>query len=212
MRRGIGRAGLSAERMAEQKVHSLLTALERGGRADWPRLAEALSGPGERLDEVVRQRMEGLLGRDLGEARVHSGPQAEHLADYLGAEAFTLGPRIFAPARNLSPTTEQGAGLLAHELTHVVQQTQPQAIGPAAVPIAGEAPAAGPVPQLAAAGDRGATRDQAGEAEALAAEQAARKGARSSEPERQEVDVEALADRVYQLMKQDLRLERERGI
>lgn len=197
---------MAAARMAERTVSSLLSLAEGNRRVQWSRLAEALAGPEERLDEPVRHRMEGILGHELGEVRVHSSPQVEPMATYLGAEAFTVGPRVFAPPDRLNPQTERGAGLLAHELAHVVQQTRP-------LPLAGRAVGRmdAPTPsglQLARSG--GQETADAGESQAREAERAGESTARPHGAPRAQVDVEALAERVYTLMKRDLQLERER--
>lgn len=69
--------------------------------------------------------MENRLQRDLSAVRVHTTPTAAKSATALNAAAYTLGHNIvFAPGR-YSPNSPDGRRLLAHELTHVVQQTAP---------------------------------------------------------------------------------------
>lgn len=100
---------------------------------------------GKPLDETTRSQMESLLGHDLKEVRVHDSRQADRLAGRLGGEAFTVGSHVFGPSEKLSAGTTQGAGLLAHEITHVIQQTKPQELAfgtsierPVAPPPAGQ--------------------------------------------------------------------------
>jgi hypothetical protein len=79
-------------------------------------------GGGQPLPEPERAFFETRLGEDLGSVRVHTGPQAANVARFLGAEAFAFGPHVvFAPGR-YSPETHNGKRLLAHEITHVIQQ------------------------------------------------------------------------------------------
>ena len=87
---------------------------------------QRLSGLGKALDEATRSRMESLLGYDLRDVRVHDSRQAAELAERLGAHAFTLRSHIFGPGEKLSLLTPEGGGLLAHEITHVIQQTKPR--------------------------------------------------------------------------------------
>ena len=62
--------------------------------------------------------MEGLLGADLSGVRIHQGPQA----DAIGAQAFTVGDRVYFGRQQYRPNTPQGQALLAKQLTYVVQQ------------------------------------------------------------------------------------------
>ncbi|MHC5258245.1 eCIS core domain-containing protein [Streptomyces sp. UC4497] len=77
---------------------------------------------GSPLPATTRSFMESGFGRDFGDVRVHTGPQAAGSADRLNARAFTSGRDIFFGAGQYNPGTTAGQGLLAHELTHVVQQ------------------------------------------------------------------------------------------
>ena len=86
-------------------------------------VAAMQSGSASGLDSSTRHFMEGRFGRDLGAVRVHSGPRAAAAADALGARAFTVGRDIFFNAGQYQPQASTGRHLLAHELTHTVQQT-----------------------------------------------------------------------------------------
>ena len=101
---------------------SLAALPPRDGRAnDEVDLAEQhLRGatPGEPLPAALRRRYEDALGHDLGAVRIHRGLAAERAADDLQARAFTHRNHIW-----LGPRADPGdARLMAHELTHVVQQ------------------------------------------------------------------------------------------
>jgi hypothetical protein len=89
-------------------------------------LISRIMGEGKALDETTRVQMESIVGHDLKEVRVHDSCQAGELVSRLGADAFTVGAKIFAPPGRLMTGTGEGEGLLAHEVTHVVQQTKPR--------------------------------------------------------------------------------------
>jgi len=69
----------------------------------------------------------GHVGGDLSDVRLHSDPTAAAAARDMGALAFTIGKDVFFSQGAYSPNTQEGQALLAHELTHVVQQTGSQA-------------------------------------------------------------------------------------
>jgi hypothetical protein len=83
----------------------------------------ALVSPGRPLDPALRQRMELRFGHDFSRVRVHVGPAAEQSARELDANAYTLGHDVVFGASQFEPQTHQGQRLIAHELTHVVQQS-----------------------------------------------------------------------------------------
>jgi outer membrane protein OmpA-like peptidoglycan-associated protein len=88
-----------------------------------PSVAEALSAPGQTLDAETRAFFEPRFGRDLGGVRVHADAQAGRSAETLKARAYTVGRDIVFGAREYAPDSAEGRRLLAHELTHVVQQS-----------------------------------------------------------------------------------------
>ncbi|MEU1598359.1 DUF4157 domain-containing protein [Streptomyces sp. NPDC005708] len=80
-------------------------------------------GRGQPLDVETRNRMEPLFGRDFSGVRVHTAaPTPLAAAD---APAYTIGRDIYFTAGRYAPRTPEGGRLLAHELAHVAQQTQP---------------------------------------------------------------------------------------
>lgn len=79
-------------------------------------------GGGWPLDRQVQASMEDAFGADFGQVRVHTGPQADALNQSLSARAFTTGHDIFFGEGQYNPQSSAGQELLAHELTHVVQQ------------------------------------------------------------------------------------------
>jgi hypothetical protein len=80
-------------------------------------------GGGRPLRDDVRSFFEQRFGHDFGGVRVHTGGRADRAADSLDARAFTIGRDIYLKRGEYRPETRRGKRLLAHELTHVVQQT-----------------------------------------------------------------------------------------
>lgn len=74
------------------------------------------------LNEGTQSFMESRLGADFSDVRVHSDQAAATSAEALGANAYTTGRDIYFAAGKYAPETSEGRHLLAHELTHVVQQ------------------------------------------------------------------------------------------
>jgi Domain of unknown function (DUF4157) len=95
-------------------------------------------GGGAGLPPGTRARVESLLGDPLADVRVHDGPAADALARSVAARAFTTGRDVFFARGEYRPGTPSGEGLLAHELTHVVQQRGAPASGPLTVTEAGD--------------------------------------------------------------------------
>jgi hypothetical protein len=79
-------------------------------------------GGGTPLPEGLRQSMGQSFGADLSAVRVHTGPAADELSRSMQARAFTVGSDIFLARGQYRPDTTSGQRLLAHELTHTVQQ------------------------------------------------------------------------------------------
>ena len=88
-----------------------------------PIVYEIMNSPGEPLDAKARAFMEPRFGHDFGDVRVHTDPTAAESAHAVNALAYTVGREVVFGAGQYRPNTEDGKRLLAHELTHVVQQT-----------------------------------------------------------------------------------------
>jgi len=84
---------------------------------------DALRSPSHPLDSSTRTFMEPRFGYDFSGVRVHAGPLADQSARDLNAHAYTVGNDIVFGAGQWSPGTDDGRRLIAHELTHVVQQS-----------------------------------------------------------------------------------------
>lgn len=83
-------------------------------------------GAGQQLPPSSRAYFEPRLGRDLSDVRIHTDGQASQAASSISAKAFTAGNNIVFGAGQHAPQTHQGRTLLAHELTHVIQQSDDQ--------------------------------------------------------------------------------------
>lgn len=79
-------------------------------------------GSGQAIDGTVQKQMGGSMGTDFSHVRVHTGSESHALNQQLNAKAFTTGSDIFFRDGAYSPQSSGGQELLAHELTHVVQQ------------------------------------------------------------------------------------------
>ena len=83
---------------------------------------KALEGRGQPFPPSVRAFFEPRFGYDFSPVRVHTHAWAHQMARAVNARAFTLGRHIVFGERNYAPTTSEGQHLLAHELTHMIQQ------------------------------------------------------------------------------------------
>lgn len=80
------------------------------------------SGGGSPLDRDTRGFMESRLGADFGDVRVHTDSKAAESARSVQAYAYTVGSDVVFQSGKYEPDSESGKRMLAHELTHVVQQ------------------------------------------------------------------------------------------
>jgi hypothetical protein len=83
---------------------------------------EVLHGPGQPLDSASRAFFEPRFGRDFSRVRVHTDARAAESAQAIHALAYTVGEHLVFDAGQYAPETLVGRRLLAHELTHAVQQ------------------------------------------------------------------------------------------
>ena len=92
------------------------------------RISESVSlrefrGRGGPLSKTSRDYFEPRFGKDFGAVRIHTGLKAESAAAAVRAKAFTSGTDIVFNKGKYSPENAEGRKLIAHELTHVVQQS-----------------------------------------------------------------------------------------
>jgi hypothetical protein len=83
----------------------------------------AKKGGGRPLNQQVKADMESSFGHDFSEVRIHNDKEAAELCASLNAQAFAIGNDIFFNEGRYDAESDKGKELLAHELTHVVQQT-----------------------------------------------------------------------------------------
>jgi hypothetical protein len=83
----------------------------------------ALAEPGAPLGPALRQDMEQRFGRDFSRVRVHAGSAAEQSARDVDTSAYTVGHDVVFGTSRFAPQTSERQRLIAHELTHVVQQS-----------------------------------------------------------------------------------------
>ncbi|MCL6429562.1 MAG: DUF4157 domain-containing protein [Anaerolineae bacterium] len=79
-------------------------------------------GEGQPLDGAIGSELGAAFGHDLSGVRVHTSPEADSLSRALNARAFTTGRDIFFRSGAYEPHSTSGRQLIAHEVTHVVQQ------------------------------------------------------------------------------------------
>lgn len=80
-------------------------------------------GGGQPLDTTLQKQASQAMGHDLSGVRVHTSPEAHDLSRQLSAKAFTTGQDVFFREGAYDPHSSAGQELIAHELTHVVQQS-----------------------------------------------------------------------------------------
>jgi len=118
------------QRQDEEEEDEPIQTKESGGHApalDPPTESAitAMKGGGHALTDAERVFFNDRFNHDFSGVRVHADSQSGGLARTIRAKAFTVGSHIFFGQGEYSPNTSDGRRLLAHELTHVVQQTAP---------------------------------------------------------------------------------------
>lgn len=93
------------------------------GQAEVPSIVhEVVRSPGQALEPASRDFMESRFQHDFSAVRVHTGSEAAVAARAIQARAFTVGPNIVFGHGEFAPGTSEGKRLMAHELSHVIQQ------------------------------------------------------------------------------------------
>jgi uncharacterized protein DUF4157 len=129
-----------ADRVAEQvmrmptggtpRTHEDMPVMRKessGGQASHdapPVVQQALSSGGQSLDAGTQEMMGTRFGQDFSHVRVHTDGQASESAQAINARAYTIGSDVVFGEGQYRPETGEGQRLLAHELTHVVQQSE----------------------------------------------------------------------------------------
>ncbi|HET9061002.1 MAG TPA: DUF4157 domain-containing protein [Acidimicrobiales bacterium] len=120
---GLARQVSSVQRLAEVGAD--------GGTVgeETERAISSARGKGAPLPDKARKSMEGAFGADFSGVRVHTGPESAALNDRVQAKAFTIGSDIFFRESAPDAGTSEGQALLAHELTHTIQQGGAKPVG-----------------------------------------------------------------------------------
>jgi Domain of unknown function (DUF4157) len=119
----VGPADDSYEREADAVAAEVMSNLQRA-----PAIDVAERGPSRirphsgQFDPMTRRRMEHAFGADFDGVRVHTSATIDTAAEGLAADAFTLGRDVYVRRSLYRPGTPDGDRLLAHELTHTLQQ------------------------------------------------------------------------------------------
>jgi len=126
---GEGRAPLSRlqQTVGNRAVQRLIAQRKQDGPSELDEDTAARinqqRGGGQLLDSTVQARMGTATGQDFSGVKVHTDPESHALNEQLSAKAFTTGQDIFFRDGAYDPGSSAGQELLAHELTHVVQQS-----------------------------------------------------------------------------------------
>ncbi len=121
-----GTCGACQEKGVEEETESKILQRQASSAGSGETMADAGGIPtasaSAPLDRQTRDFMEPRFGSDFSDVRVHSDTAAAESAQALGADAYTTGRDIYFGAGKYAPQSREGQHLLAHELTHTVQQ------------------------------------------------------------------------------------------
>ncbi|MBW4555737.1 MAG: DUF4157 domain-containing protein [Trichormus sp. ATA11-4-KO1] len=121
-------SSVQREKMQDEEELQMKPMVQRvsdGGMAATPDLEASIQrakGSGQPLSDNIRQPMEQAFGADFSGVKVHADAQSDELNQSIQAKAFTTGQDIFFRQGAYNPGSRGGQELIAHELTHVVQQ------------------------------------------------------------------------------------------
>ena len=119
----VSRKCAACEEEDKQKLQMKSASSDQNSAAEAPAIVqEVLREPGEPLDAELRAFFEPRFGYDFSGVRVHADDRAGKSARSIGASAYTVGSNIAFASGGYAPATSSGRRLIAHELTHVVQQ------------------------------------------------------------------------------------------
>lgn len=121
---GMGLPSQTAQGPTPQRIQRLGHNISIDGNEVAPAsVVQVLAGSGRPLEAGLRQEMELRFGQDFSSVRVHTDTRAARSAQDVDALAYTVGQNIVFGAGQFAPKTSVGRRLLAHELTHTVQQS-----------------------------------------------------------------------------------------
>ena len=111
----------------ELQMKPIQRVANQAGMAVSPDLETSIAqarGGGQPLDRSIREPIEQAMGADFSGVKIHTDAQADQLNRSVQARAFTTGQDVFFRQGEYNPGSRGGQELIAHELTHVVQQTE----------------------------------------------------------------------------------------
>jgi hypothetical protein len=120
----VSRKCAACEEEEENKVQMKQASAARSVGAAPLSVHEVLRQPGRPLDAATRAFFEPRFRQDFSGVRVHTDASAERSAQEIGADAYAVASDIVFRTNRFAPDTEPGRRLLAHELTHVAQQSR----------------------------------------------------------------------------------------
>lgn len=106
----------------EEKLQMKEASTAAGGMTAPSIVNNVINSPGQSLDKGTRSFMESRFGYDFGNVQIHDDGAAHQSAYEINALAYTYRDHVIFGERQYQPTTNSGKELLAHELTHVIQQ------------------------------------------------------------------------------------------
>jgi hypothetical protein len=112
---------MGRERTRIQRLKSG-TPTSAGSQGPEAAVQQGLESSGSPLSGGTLQMMESRFGHDFSQVRIHTDARADESAEAVNARAYTVGSDIAFRAGEYQPHSSDGQRLLAHELTHVVQQ------------------------------------------------------------------------------------------
>ncbi|MFY0630375.1 MAG: DUF4157 domain-containing protein [Flavobacteriaceae bacterium] len=116
-------SAIQRKEQGKDKESTLKTAMQQmqSNQSFESRLATS-KGKGNKLDNNTQAEMESGFGADFSNVRVHTDSEATSMSQEIGAQAFTNGKDIYFNEGKYNPQSDTGKHLLAHELTHTIQQ------------------------------------------------------------------------------------------
>ncbi|CAL2086627.1 DUF4157 domain-containing protein [Tenacibaculum sp. 190524A05c] len=111
----------AAQKKEEEEVQAKETKGKTNGAPSIENRLRRGSG-GQKLDRQTQKEMESGFGADFSKVNIHNDAEAQQMSDDIGAQAFTHGNDIYFNEGKYNPNSKEGKHLLAHELTHTIQQ------------------------------------------------------------------------------------------
>ncbi len=121
-----GEMMMKPELMKMEEEEEMMMKPEPGGQAS-ASVSQQITGSrgrGQKLPASTAQEMSAAIGHDFSDVTIHTDQESTQLNRSLGAQAFTHGQDVYFNEGKFSPDSSSGKHLLAHELTHVVQQSK----------------------------------------------------------------------------------------